>query len=193
MVTHLHCSTLASLLLDPNTVLGPMNLQTNKTEAQPTSKSAFRQNKVNIPMLHLLQFAFTGLPDDDKKKIYQHLCTVLFNWAYMLPVNRRTRLKTESKHILCTVYSVCVCVCVHTQLSSKPWPACHLLLMPGTGHCWTSAHSWHKLQSKEQNTANTLADQDNKHNVWRKLMTSQAIIAAGLKIWWSKLATEPTI
>lgn len=26
MVTHLHCSTLASLLLDPNTVLGPMNL-----------------------------------------------------------------------------------------------------------------------------------------------------------------------
>lgn len=27
IVTHLHCSTLASLLLDPNTVLGPINLQ----------------------------------------------------------------------------------------------------------------------------------------------------------------------
>lgn len=30
MVTHLHCSTLASLLLDPNTVLGPMNLFNNR-------------------------------------------------------------------------------------------------------------------------------------------------------------------
>lgn len=30
MVTHLHCSTLANLLLDPNTVLGPMRLFKNR-------------------------------------------------------------------------------------------------------------------------------------------------------------------
>lgn len=34
IVTHLHCSTLASLLLDPNTVLGPMNLQRKHTRGQ---------------------------------------------------------------------------------------------------------------------------------------------------------------
>lgn len=36
MVTHLHCSTLASLLLDPNTVLGPMNLPMKQNQTAPT-------------------------------------------------------------------------------------------------------------------------------------------------------------
>lgn len=39
MVTHLHCSTLASLLLEPNTVLGPMNLQRKPTVMFPAGRT----------------------------------------------------------------------------------------------------------------------------------------------------------
>lgn len=85
--------------------------------------------------LHLLVYRMST-----KKKIYQHLCTVLFNWAYMLPVNIRTRLKTESKYILCTEYSVCVCVCVyirsslpnHDQLVISSW--CQVQAIVGPAH-----------------------------------------------------------
>lgn len=35
-------------------------------------------------------------------------------------VHMRARLNTKSQYILCTVYGMCVCVFVHTRLSSKP-------------------------------------------------------------------------
>jgi len=46
-----------------------------------------------------------------------------------------------------------VCVSVHTQLASTPWPACRLLLTPGTAHCWTSAHSSRRLQTQTNTSA----------------------------------------
>lgn len=49
MVTHLHCSTLANLLLEPNTVLGPINLQTNPNESVSNNHEHFRFKQAEHP------------------------------------------------------------------------------------------------------------------------------------------------
>lgn len=110
--------------------------------------------------------------------------------------SHKDKSNTESEHILCTVYSVCLfgCACVHTQLSSKPWPACRLLLMPGTGRYWTSAHSWHKLQCKKKQKTKS-----SKHFSGQRKQTEplrknwswvKLFIRAGSKILHRKTSTD---
>lgn len=113
---------------------------TNKHERSPVIiMSAFSTNK---PSIQVTFYAMRHYTKSDH--VY-----VLFHYMNRVQlVHTRTRLNTESKYIFCTVYNVSVCV--HTQLSSKPWPACRLLRMPGTGRYWTSAHSLHKLQCKKK-------------------------------------------
>lgn len=125
MVTHLHCSTLASLLLDPNTVLGPMNLQTNKTEAQARSTTVSNNHE------HLRhktswtspEYIFCNLPLLIKQ--LQKKTQKLSFYIKLQLVHMRARLNTKSEYILCTVYGVCVCTYAAlfqtmTSLSSPP-------------------------------------------------------------------------
>lgn len=172
---------IGQLTAGPEHCTGPdesANKQKQKHKPGQQSWAPSPQNKLNIPMLQFLKSAFTDQTTTKKKK----------NWAYTLSFSWFTWWQdwTLKVNTSCVLYTVWVCVCVHTRLSSKPWPACRLLLMPGTGHYWTSAHSWHKLQCKTQNTTNwlscqTLADRDNKQNLEGKLMMSQAVHGSWLK------------
>lgn len=180
MVTHLHCSTLASLLLDPNTVLGPMNLQTNKNRStnQVNNHEHLRHkiswtspcyNFWDLPLL-IIQL------QKKKKKLNLHIKLQL--------VHVMARLNTKSEYILCTVYGVSVRVCTYaalfqtmTSLSSPPDARYRPLLDQRTQLTQAAVQNTkhHRLSCQ------TLADRDNKQNLEGKLMMSQAVHGSWLK------------